>query len=79
MDVYLLDRTGWSDGYHTFICKKINYFVSDILQTLATKEDLAQVKLDLSNMIGDSVKWMLIFWIGQMGAMMAILFLFLKK
>jgi hypothetical protein len=53
--------------------------VSDTLQTLATKDDLAQVKLDLSNMLGDSVKWLFVFWIGQIGVMMAILLFFLKK
>jgi len=47
------------------------------------KDDLAKVKYDLSKEIGDikadTIKWMFIFWIGQVGAMLAILFLFLKK
>ena len=47
------------------------------------KDDLAKVKYDLSKQIGDgkadTIKWMFIFWIGQVGAMLAILFLFLKK
>ncbi|MDP9048389.1 MAG: hypothetical protein M3N14_09650 [Bacteroidota bacterium] len=49
------------------------------IKTLATKEDLAQVKLDLSNKIGDSVKWMFVFWIGQVGVTIAIILLFVKK
>jgi hypothetical protein len=47
------------------------------------KDDLAKVKYDLSKQIGDvkadTIKWMFIFWIGQVGAMLTILFLFLKK
>jgi hypothetical protein len=84
MDVYLLDRSSRSDnGDHTFIRKKINCFVGDTLQTLATKDDLAQVKYDLKKHMGeikaDTIKWMFIFWAGQAGAMLAILVLFLKK
>jgi len=44
-----------------------------------TNDDLAKVKYDLSKEISNSVKWMFIFWIGQAGAMLAIVFLFLKK
>ncbi|MFI5161638.1 MAG: hypothetical protein ACHQHN_10200 [Sphingobacteriales bacterium] len=47
------------------------------------KDDLAKFKYDISRQIGDgkadTIKWMFIFWIGQVGATLAILFLFLKK
>ncbi len=54
------------------------------------KDEIAKVKYDLSNEIGDArkeigeskaenIKWMFIFWIGQVGAMLAIAFLVLKK
>jgi hypothetical protein len=43
------------------------------------EEKIANVRYDLSKEIGNSVKWMFIFWIGQLGAMLAITFLFLKK
>lgn len=47
------------------------------------KDDLAKFKYDISKQIGEgkanTIKWMFIFWIGQVGAMLAILFLFLKK
>lgn len=56
------------------------------IKTLATKddvallkEDLANFKYDLSNDIGNSIKWMFIFWVGQIGAILAIVFLYLKK
>jgi hypothetical protein len=54
------------------------------------KDDIANAKLDLRKEMGDlrkefsesradNIKWMFIFWIGQVGAMLAILLLFLKK
>src|ERR1700750_2267000 len=53
---------------------------------LATKDEfkevrneMAEMKYDLSKDISASIKWMFIFWIGQVGATMAIVFLFLKK
>ena len=39
---------------------------------LATKEDVANAKAEM-------IKWMFIFWIGQVGATLAILLLFVKK
>lgn len=57
--------------------------MGNTLQTLATKDDLAQVKYDLRNDMSEikaeTIKWMFIFWVGQAGAMLAILLLFLKK
>jgi hypothetical protein len=60
--------------------------VEATIKTLATKDDIANVKeyiaevnLGLSNRIGDMMKWMFVFWIGQVGATLAILLLFLKK
>ncbi len=38
---------------------------------LATKEDLANVKVEL-------IKWMFIFWIGQIGVLTGIIFAMLK-
>jgi hypothetical protein len=37
--------------------------------------EITSVRKEISN----SVKWMFIFWIGQVGAMLGILLLFLKK
>jgi hypothetical protein len=49
--------------------------VEATIKTLATKEDISTVRKE----IADSVKWMFIFWIGQVGATMAIILLFVKK
>jgi hypothetical protein len=47
------------------------------------KDDIATIKSDLQKSISeskaDNIKWMFIFWIGQMAAMMSIILLFIKK
>jgi hypothetical protein len=60
--------------------------VEATIKTLATKDDLANVKeeiakfrRDLDKEIGTSIKWMFLFWISQVGAVLGILLLFLKK
>jgi hypothetical protein len=59
----------------------------DIARVIAnTKDDIANVKDDIANVrkeIGeskaDTIRWMFIFWIGQVAAMLALVFLFIKK
>ncbi len=50
---------------------------------LATKEDLANAKAGLEIKIektrSDIIKWMFIFWVGQIGALIAILQIFFHK
>lgn len=52
------------------------------IKSLATKEDLTTVEYQLSKDINESkaetIKWMFIFWVGQIVAF-AILLLFMKK
>lgn len=49
---------------------------------LATKEDLANLKTELMVQIektrSDIIKWMFIFWAGQIGALIAILQIFFR-
>jgi len=62
------------------IAKSSSYLRDEIAKSSANLEEkVANVRYDLSKEIGNSVKWMFIFWIGQLGAMLAITFLFLKK
>jgi hypothetical protein len=91
VDVYFLDRTDWGDTCDcVFIPQKIRFSLEATIRTLATKddlsiaiadvkEDIANVKYELSSKISDSIKWMFVFLIGQVGATLAIVFLFLKK
>jgi hypothetical protein len=54
--------------------------VEATIKTLATKDDIANIKYDLGKEISeakaDSIKWMCIFWIGQVGATLTIIFYF---
>ena len=68
--------TDTTDVLFKYIDNKTERSVEASINTLATKEDLAKVKYDLSKEISHSVKWMLIFWIGQVGAtFLSMLFL----
>ena len=77
----LSDKLGsdTTEAMFKYIDNKAERSVEATIKTLATKDDLAKVKYDLSKEVGNSVKWMFIFWIGQVGATLAIVFLFLKK
>ena len=81
----LSDKLGndTTEAMFKYIDNKTERSVEATIKTLATKDDIANVKYDLGKEISeakaDSIKWMFIFWIGQVAAMMAIVLLFLKK
>lgn len=62
-----------------YIDNKTERSVEATIKTLATKDDLAQVKYDLSKEISNSIKWMFIFWVGQIGAIGGVVMLLLNK
>jgi len=68
-----------TEAIFKYIDNKTERSVEATIKTLATKDDLAKAKYDLSKEIGNSVKWMFVFWVGQFGATIAILLLLLKK
>lgn len=56
------------------------------LKALATKDDVHQVvkqvadlRVEVREQKADTIKWMFIFWIGQIGATIGVITLFLKK
>ena len=56
----------------SYIDEKITDEVAATEKTLATKEDLANTKAEM-------IKWMFIFWVGQLAAMFGLLYFFFKK
>lgn len=48
-------------------------------KTLATKEDIALTKTLIADTKAELIKWMFIFWIGQIAATFGFILLFLKK
>jgi len=56
----------------TYIEEKISNQFLDNSKLLATKEDLANTKAEI-------IKWMFIFWIGQVAVTFGFILLFLRK
>jgi hypothetical protein len=68
-----------TEAMFKYIDNKTERSVEATIKTLATKDDIATVRKEIGEVKSDTIKWMFIFWIGQVGAMLAILLLFLKK
>jgi len=49
------------------------------IKTVATKGDITSVISEMRDANADTIKWMFIFWVGQVGAMIGVAMLFLKK
>ena len=43
------------------------------------RKEISDVRKEIGDSKADTIKWMFIFWIGQVGAMLGIIFLFFKK
>jgi len=39
----------------------------------------AELKVEIANTKADMIKWMFIFWVGQLAAMFGLLYFFFKK
>ena len=70
----------------TFVDHKIKDNNETNLNVIATKGDIAELKVEMSNLevkIADSkaemIKWMFIFWIGQVAVTVWFLVVYLKK
>jgi len=61
-----------AENLTTFIEEKISSEVETKATILATKENLAETKAEL-------IKWMFIFWVGQVITTFGFILLFLKK
>jgi hypothetical protein len=68
-----------TEAMFKYIDSKTERSVEATIQTLATKDDIANVRREIGEVKVDMIKWMFIFWIGQVAAMLGILLLFLKK
>ena len=63
----------------SYIEEKIKDEVENKAQTLATKEDVALTRQEIANTKAELIKWMFIFWIGQVIATFGFILLFLKR
>lgn len=79
--VLLSDKVGReaAENLTTFIEEKITSELETKSQILATKEDLTATKAEIFKVKADLIKWMFIFWVGQVVATFGFILLFLKK
>ena len=49
------------------------------IRALATKDDVDYLRKAMSEIKADIIRWMLMFWIGQAGATLGLLSLFIKR
>ncbi|GGC21772.1 hypothetical protein GCM10011386_12180 [Parapedobacter defluvii] len=61
-----------AENLTTYIEEQIKEEVEDKTKILATKADLAETKTEI-------IKWMFIFWIGQVAATFGFILLYLNK
>jgi hypothetical protein len=77
----LSDKLGndTTEAMFKYIDNKTERSVEATIKTLATKEDIANVRKEASENKSETIKWMFIFWIGQVAATLTIITLYLKK
>ena len=57
----------------------MKYIETKVDKKLAEKQDILATKTDLANVKADIIKWMFLFWIGQLASLIAILQIFFRK
>jgi hypothetical protein len=72
-----------AEGLATYLETKPKIELENSIKHLATKEDLAKLEGTLMSRMGESkaetIRWMFIFWIGQVLAICGFMLLFIKK
>ena len=56
-----------------------SYIEEKIKDEFNSKSTILATKEDVANFRADNIKWMFMFWIGQVGATFGFILLFLKK
>ena len=77
----LADKVGkeTAENLTGYIEAKIKQEVEDNSKSLATKEDVTKVYIKVSETKAELIKWMFIFWIGQVAVTFGFILLFLNK
>ena len=56
----------------SFVKTEVQEKINDQKDSLASKEDVNKLKIEIANTRADLIKWMFIFWVGQLAAFIAI-------
>ncbi len=62
-----------------YIEAKVDKKFDEKKDILATKEDINILKVEIEKTRSDIIKWMFLFWIGQLASLIAILQIFFRK
>jgi len=66
-------------GVRGELAKEISGVRGEMAKEIASvRGEIASVRGELANVRADLIKWMFIFWVGQIGAIIGILFAFFK-
>ncbi|MBI5050648.1 MAG: hypothetical protein HZC11_07235 [Nitrospirae bacterium] len=57
----------------------VEYIETKVEKKLDEKQDILATKADLANVKADIIKWMFLFWIGQLASLIAILQIFFRR
>lgn len=68
-----------AESLTTYIEEKIKEEFIDNSKILATKEDIANTRVEIADTKSQIIKWMFIFWVGQIAVTFGFILLFLKK
>ena len=68
-----------AENLTNFIEQKITSDLENKTQILATKQDLAKLDTRISETKAETIKWMFIFWVGQVVATFGFILLFLRQ
>jgi hypothetical protein len=61
-----------------FVEQKVQSQLKEDMNSFATKEDVHLLELKIEKVRSDLIKWMFIFWIGQVSVTIALIMLFFK-
>ncbi|HEX8315391.1 MAG TPA: hypothetical protein VF609_10375 [Flavisolibacter sp.] len=62
-----------------FLDRKADEKIQQKKDVFLTKDDKVDLVSKIESAKTDTIKWMFIFWIGQLGATIALVMLFIKK
>lgn len=62
-----------------YIEDKIDKRLDEKKDILASKQDIANLELKIEQTRSDIIKWMFLFWLGQLASLSAILQIFFRK
>jgi hypothetical protein len=68
-----------TENLMTFIGETFKEDLYNATKELATKNDIAATNIKIAETKAELIKWMFIFWAGQLAAMFGLLYFFIKK